>query len=344
LTRIGAPGLGAAQGPYLRKGEFQFTSQISRFETDAQFGGGTFEGNQQRTDLYATDSQVYEGGVNMDMNLGYGLSRQFSLEASAPLILYSHWSTKLAGTRYTQKVQGIGDLSIGINRWLMNCNRYPDMNISFGIHVRMPTGDSNYQVLYPNSLGQDFKMRPVHPAVQPGRGAWAIRPSISVFRQFRRFTLFGTATYQFSLRDHNDAYALGAALNPAGPTAVIEDLRYLSTPDSYLANMGVGVPLRKLGVTAFMNWRAVGVPVHNVFGKTVGYRQPGYYVTAEPGVSWAMGRAVYSISAPVRMWAATKNNFLGQHASSDFTRYSLVGSVSFKFGGKARESAKPTQK
>ena len=126
--------------------------------------------------------------------------------------------------------------------------------------------------------------------------------------------MFGTATYQFSLRDHNDTYSLGAALNPAGPEAVREDLRYVSTPDSYLVNLGVGVPLRRLGVTAFMTWRAVGVPVHNVFGKTEGYRQPGYYVTAEPGVSWVMGRAAYSVSIPLRMWAGTKNNFLGQRA------------------------------
>jgi hypothetical protein len=328
------------QGPYLKKGEFQFTSQITRFSTSDQFGGGAFEGNQQRTDLYSTDSQVDEGGVSLDMNLGYGLSRQLTLEVSAPLILYSHWSVKLAGTRYNQKVQGIGDTSVGVNWSMMNCARYPDMNISFGFNVRVPTGDSNYQVLYPNSLGQDFSMRPVHPAIQPGSGAWAVRPSINAFKQFRRFTLYGTATYQFSLRSHNDTYALSAALNPAGPTAVREDLRYLSTPDSYLVNVGVGVPVRKLGVTTFMNWRVVGVPVHNVFGPTAGYRQPGYYVTAEPGITWVLGRAAYSVSVPIRTWAATKNNFLNQRASSDFTRYSLVGSVSFRFGGKSHEPAK----
>jgi hypothetical protein len=251
------------------------------------------------------------------------------------LILYSHWSVKLAGTRYNQKIQGIGDTNVGINWSMMNCDRYPDMNISLGFNVRVPTGESNYQVLYPNSLGQDFKMRPVHPAVHPGSGAWAIRPSVSAFKQFRRFTLYGTATYLFSLRDHNDTYQLGATLNPAGPGAVREDLRYVSTPDSYLFNLGVGVPVRKLDLTAFVNWRVVGVPVHNVFGDTRGYRQPGYYVTAEPGISWVRGRVAYSISAPIRTWAGTKNNFLDQRASSDFTRYSLVGSVSFRFGGKA---------
>jgi len=34
------------------------------------------------------------------------------------------------------------------------------------------------------------------------------------------------------------------------------------------------------------------------------------------------------------MWAGTNNNFLDQRISSDFTRYSIVASVTFKFGGK----------
>jgi len=84
-----------------------------------------------------------------------------------------------------------------------------------------------------------------------------------------------------------------------------------------------------------MNWRAVGVPVHNVFGPTYGYRQPGYFVTMEPGVGWNMGRINYNFSVPLRMFAGTNNNFLGNRISSDFTRYSLVLGMSFKFGGNA---------
>ena len=100
--------------------------------------------------------------------------------------------------------------------------------------------DQGTYVSHDAGANRDFSCERTVPI---GGSAWAIRPSINAFRQFRRFTLYGTATYQFSLRDHNDTYSLGAALNPAGPEAVREDLRYVSTPDSYLGNLGVGVPL-----------------------------------------------------------------------------------------------------
>lgn len=317
----------------MRKGELQFSSQFSRFSTKDQFGGGNFEGNQQRTDLYANDAQVNEGGVRLDTSLGYGLTRQVSLNVAVPLILYSHWSTKLAGTRYEQRIQGISDISAGASWWMMNCDRYPDKNISFGLHVRIPAGDANYQALYPNSLGQDFRMRPVHPAVHPGSGAWGLRPSVEGFQQFRNFTLYGTATYLFSLRTVNDTVPLAAAINPGGLTATRPELRRNATPDSYLLNIGVGAPINRLKITAFVNGRAVGVPVFNVFGRTEGFRQPGYYTTLEPGIGWSVGKASYTFSVPWRLWAGTQNNFLNQRASSDFARYSLVGSVSFRFGG-----------
>ena len=95
-----APGLGAVSGPYLKKGEFQVNAGLSRFETKDQFGGGAFEGNQQRTDLYQRNAQVNEGGVTLDLHGSYGLTRQLSLNLSVPVILFSHWSTVLAGLNY----------------------------------------------------------------------------------------------------------------------------------------------------------------------------------------------------------------------------------------------------
>ena len=73
--------------------------------------------------------------------------------------------------------------------------------------------------------------------------------------------------------------------------------------------------------------------MHNLLTATSGFRQPGYYVTVEPGLVFSTSLANYTISAPLRVQAATRPNFLGSPVSSDFTHYSLVGSVSFKFGG-----------
>ena len=302
---------------------------MTHFETDEEF-----RGVQHRVDLESRDTQVEEGAVTLDLQGSYGLTRQLSLNVSVPVILFSHWSTPFLGTRYDQTAHGIGDVGVGVTFWLFNCDRYPDKNISFGLGVRVPTGNSNYQVLYPNSQGQDFKRRPVFPGIQPGSGAWALRASVDGFQQFSHFTLFGSGLYTFSLRDQNDTYALGVTLNPLGVTATAANLRYISTPDSYLFNLGAAAPVPKLSrITAFVNGRIAGVPVFNVFGRTSGFRQPGYFITVEPGLAFSTSLASYTISAPLRVQAGTRPNFLGAPVSSDFTRHLLVVGVTFKFGG-----------
>ena len=303
---------------------------MTRFETDNEF-----RGVQQRTDLYATDSQVDEGGDTLDLEASYGLTRQLSLNVDVPVVLYSHWSTKLAGIRYDQTAHGIADTTISATYWLFNCDRYPEKNISFTTGFRMPTGNSDAKVLYPNSLGQHFQMRPVFPGIQPGSGAWGWRISVDGFQRVKRFTLFGTGIYTFSMKEQNNTYALGVTLNPAGVTATAPNLRYISTPDSYLFNLGLATGVPKVSrVTAFVQARIAGVPVHNVLTGTSGFRQPGYFVTVEPGLAFSTSLANYTISAPLRVNAATRPNFLGSPVSSDFTHNLLVFGVSFKFGGK----------
>ena len=334
MTRTSAPGLGAVSGPYLQKGEFQFNAGLTHFETDEEF-----RGVQHRVDLESINSQVKEGAVDLDLQGSYGLTRQLSLNVDVPVVLFSHWSTVLAGTRYDQPAHGIADVTISGNFWLFNCERYPEKNISFGMGFRLPTGNSNYKVLYPNSLGQDFKMRPVFPGIQPGSGAWGWKISVDGFQRIKGFTLFGTGIYTFALRDQNDAYALGVTLNPAGVNATPANLQRISTPDSYLFNLGLARAVPKLRFSAFVNGRIAGVPVHNVMTRTIGFRQPGYFMTVEPGIVYGTKLATYSISAPLRLNAGTRPNFTGAPASSDFTRHLLVFGVNFRFGGKKASPA-----
>lgn len=319
----------------MQKGQFQATAGMTQFEADEEF-----RGVQHRMDLESKNTQVKEGAVTLDLQGGYGLTRQLSLNVSAPVVLFSHWSTVLAGTRYDQTAHGLADVTISGNFWLFNCERYPEKNISFGMGVRMPTGNSDQKVLYPNSLGQDFQMRPVFPGIQPGSGAWGWRLSVDGFQRIKRFTLFGTGIYTFSLREQNDTYALGATLNPLGVTATAANLRYISTPDSYLFNLGLATAVPKVrGITAFVNGRIAGVPVHNVLTATSGFRQPGYFVTIEPGLAFSTSLASYTLSAPLRLQAGTRPNFTGAPVSSDFTRHLFVATVTFKFGGKKGAAA-----
>lgn len=330
-----APGIGAEIGPYLQKGEWQISSAITQFATDQEYTGTTL-----RTDLSQKGTEVQEGGETLDVQATYALTRQFNLQADAPFSLSNYWSNVIAGTRYNETAHGLEDVVIGARLWLFNCDKHAFENLALGLGVRLPTGNADYQVLLPNSLGQDFAQRPVFSAIQPGSGAWALRPSIQGFKQFRYFTVFGVGLYNFSLRAQDDTLSLGAALNPAGPSAVAYTTRYVSTPDSYLANAGIvrSVPRIKR-LSAFVGARVAGVPAHNVFGPTMGFRQPGYFVTIEPGFNFDTSLASYNVSVPIRAYATTLPNFLGAPINSDFTHVQVMVGVTFNLGGRKKPKA-----
>lgn len=322
--------IGAQIGPYLPKGGWQVNASLSQFSTSDEYTG-----SKLRTDLSAANTEVIEGSTALDLNAFYGVTHQFSLSLDAPVTLNYHWSTVLSGTRYEDTARGLNDITLSGRYWLFDCTHYTTQNIALDLGVRMPTGNANAQWTFPNSLGADFRDRPVDTAAQMGSGAWGILVGIDGFKQFSQFAIFGTGNYLFSLRGENHTLSLAAAINPNGPTALPENVRFNSAPDSYLVHAGVAVPLHipKLPtLSGLFAGRFQGVPVHNVFGPTVGFRQPGYIFTLEPGLNYDTKLATYSISIPIRA-AQNVESSLGYVRNSDFTNTMLLISVSFNFGG-----------
>ena len=321
---------GGLLGPYLQKGEFQINGYWSRFATDETFRG---------YDVISTTS-VFEGGDTLNMQGAYGLTRRINLTAEVPYVLWSYWSSVVAGTRHYQHVHGFGDTVVSGRVWLLNPEKNPKQNVGFSLGLRLPTGDSNYQVPYPDSKGNNITDRPVYPAVQPGSGALGLRLAAQGFRSFRRFSVYGSGLYLFSLKKQNDTFAFGAATNPAGPTALAENVRYLSTPDSYQFSGGVSAPVPHLkGFSLSVGSQIAGVPVYNVLTSTAGYRQPGYLVTVNPGLAWDTGFATYYVTVPVRVHQYVGLDFLNSQKAADFAKTSLQIGVQFNLGGK--KGAKP---
>ena len=318
---------GGMIGPYLQKGEFQINGYWGRFTTDETFRG---------YDVIAVGS-VLEGGDTLNLQATYGLTRRVNLSAEVPYTLWSYWSSVVAGTRYYQHIHGFGDTVINGRVWLLNPEKNSKQNVGFSLGLRLPTGDSNYQVPYPDSKGNNIINRPVHPAMQLGGGALGVRLSAQGFRSFTHFSFYGSGLYLFSMKKQNDTLALGAAMNPAGPTAVAENVRYLSTPDSYQFAGGVSAPvphLKRLSLS--FGGQISGVPVWNVLTGTSGYRQPGYQVWAVPGATWDMGWATYYVSVPLRAHQYVGPDFTGSPKGADFAKWSLQTGVQFNLGGKKK--------
>jgi len=187
---------GGMIGPYLQRGEFQINGYWSRFSADETFRG---------YDVIATGS-VLEGGDTLNLLGAYGLTRRVNLTAEVPYVLWSYWSNVVAGTRYYQHVHGFGDTVIGSRVWLLNPEKNSKQNIGVSLGLRLPWSESNYQVPYPNSKGNTIIDRPVYPAVQPGSGALGLRLSAQGFRSFKRFSVYGSGLYLFSLKKQNDTF------------------------------------------------------------------------------------------------------------------------------------------
>jgi hypothetical protein len=318
---------GGMIGPYLQKGEFQVNGYWGRFATDETFRG---------YDVISTSS-VWEGGDTLNLQGAYGLTRRINLTAEVPYVLWSYWSNVVAGTRYYQHVHGFGDAVIGSRMWLLNPQKNPKQNLGVSLGLRLPTGESNYQVPYPDSKGNNVINRPVYPAVQPGSGSLGLRLSVQGFRSFKRFSIYGSGLYLFSLKKQNDTIAFGAATNPAGPTAVAENVRYLSTPDSYQFSGGVSTPVPHLKrFSLSIGSQVAGVPVYNVMTGTSGYRQPGYMVSLVPGIAWDAGFATYYISIPIRVRQYVGLDFTNTQRAADFAKTSLQVGVQFNLGGKKK--------
>lgn len=319
---------GGLLGPYLEKGEWQIQGSFNRYTSYEPFT----ESSIQQAAI-AADTGPKTGGGSLNFQGAYALTRRLNFTADVPIGLYSYWNFPLGGKRYEMKTHGLGDVVLGGRVWLLNTEKSTKQNLALQFALRLPTGDSNYQVLYPNGLGQDIKLRAAKSDVQPGSGALGLRLAAQGFHRFRHFALYGNALYLFSLKEHNDTYSILSTLNPGGPNAVPANVRFNAAPDSYLYNAGVSAPLLK-GLSFSLGSQIAGVPSLNVMTGSEGFRQPGYLVTLNPGLSLNTNLASYFIGVPVRLYGYIGQDFSGAQQTANLNKTSLQFGVNFHLGGK----------
>jgi hypothetical protein len=325
--------LGAQISPYLQRGEWQFGANYRQFTADTQY---------QRTDLsqpvtqYGT--QVISKTNAVDFSGIYAATPQWNLSLTVPLFVLASSNRALPASvsgspRYIHTATGFGDILIGAHYWLMDCDSHRDQNISLGISLKVPSGDSSATDLFPNALGQDIRTRVVDQSIQPGDGGWGFTLSVDAFKQFGRLTVFGNGVYLFNPRGRNDTISPPSFLNPNGPTAVDERIRFNSVSDSYLFRAGVGYPIGIPGVALSFAGRIDGVPVHDVFGPSPGFRRPGYFAAVEPGINVGKGNAVFALSVPLRIHQNVKDDTFGLKRDSTIADHILIMSLTYRVGG-----------
>lgn len=110
----------------------------------------------------------------------------------------------------------------------------------------------------------------------------------------------------------------------------------MSVADQYLFRGGVTHAVPKFrGLTASLGGRIEGVPVRDAFGKSNGFRRPGYAISIDPGFMYARGSYILSCNVPFaveRNRRKSVSDYLNRtHGDAAFADFALLLSFTRRF-------------
>ena len=258
-----------------------------------------FVGTVEQKDREEGGTEIVNDIYLFDLGLTYNLTARSSLTVSMPIQHATRVSParfNAAGVQTSPKVVshgvGIGDMSVGGRIWVLDPAREdrPRHNIAFGFSLKLPTGNEGVKDTVDSATGPRVVV--VDQSIQLGDGGWGLTLSTDMYRRLGKFTAYGSGMYLFNPRNTNGVLTGRGRASEA----------IMSVSDQYLGRVGVIIPVRKVrGLTASFGGRIEGVPVRDAFGKSDGFRRPGYAISVEPGVNYIMrgGRDVWSVTVPV---------------------------------------------
>ncbi|HWG21412.1 MAG TPA: hypothetical protein VG225_12850 [Terracidiphilus sp.] len=266
--------------------------------------------------------------VNLfELDLNYQLTPRVSLIASIP---------GLEATRHGQRSPlnvyrsgGIGDITAGVQTWIFRPPTENHGNVSLSAQLKLPTGinDAKGTTTLSNGTRQT---EPFDESIQPGDGTYGFSLATEAYHP----VVWGTA-----------AYFTGSWLFSPQDTTGVQTFRsapgegVVSATDQYLWRGGFSRPVTGLklarGLALSMGGRMEGVPVRDAFGKSDGFRRPGYVISIEPGLMYARGRTMINVSGPLAMERNRKISVtdLENHTHGDaaFADYTVIAGVTRSF-------------
>ncbi len=281
--------VGAQADPYLHKGKWQ-TSFGFRYQRSDRH----FTGIREDTNREAEQSEVINWIYLADFSATYGLTNRTNVTLSVPFLFADRSSPiRLNGetvSRSTTHTRGISDMSLMARTWVFDPETHKNQNLSLGIGAKFPTGDpavkDTFRGLTSSRVGN------VDQSIMPGDGKFGMAVDMQAFKKVWKLTLSTGATYLMNPANTNG--------EPTGRGRVSESI--FSVPDQYLLRMGAAIPvLPKHGLALSIAGCMEGVPVHDLFGDSDGFRRPGYAISIEPGLLFVFKENVFTLNTPVAL-------------------------------------------
>jgi hypothetical protein len=330
-------GCGSAAGASLfTKGQFQVGANYRYFRSFRHF-----RGDVEEHERLEQNTEVINWTNQMDLNASYSFSPRFSVNVVVPYSsivrssLYEHGREE----RHTTEAHGLGDLRLGASYWLFDPARHHRGNLSVGLGVKLPTGNSNVQDEFYNQGAEKVTIvKAVDQSIQPGDGGTGFTTEVQGFAQlYKGLGLYGNAFYLFNPQRQNDTKT-----GNDRPTS-----QYHAIPDQFLARAGFNYTPSWHGLSIGVGGRFEGVPARDAFGSSDAYRRPGYVISVEPGLSWQGRKASFYITAPYALYrnrvrsvddiARGINPQTGAeyHGDAAFSDYAINLGAAYRFGGRA---------
>lgn len=325
-SRLDAPVLGAFDDLKIQVDTAEETPWEVSMSWRYQKSDRHFRGTHEERNRTAEHSEVINTLHLAEIGLRYHFDRQTSLSVGVPYLMAqrSHPirndNRDVVG-RSVLNSRGLGDITVVGRRLLFDPSVRRRGNLSVGVGVKLPTGDNNVVDTRERLVDGErvLRVETVDQSVQPGDGGFGVIVDFSGYR------LLGSS-------DSLAAYASGAYLiNPEG-TSGVQTYRsnpgeeIMSIADQYVFRTGLTYgPRSWRGLSAGLGGRIEGVPVHDLFGSSEGFRRPGYAVSVEPTLAWTRGPHTVTLGVPVAVQRNRQRSVPdlrnGRHGDAAFADY-----------------------
>ena len=335
LVRNNAPVFGANASVYQEPGEWTLSLTSRNLVSNDHYNGTVEQVQRQELENYVTNKQNL-----VDVTLSRSFNRRLTVSLGVPFV-NSVWASRdpaypLPAERQEvgQNGKGIGDISLMGRYWIFDPGTHPDWNVAAGAGLKMPTGNSRAQDMFPGRTDPTNMLRYVDQSVQPGDGGWGMMLEAHTFRRVNRALLFGSVSYLVNPRDTNDTPSIISVLG-IPLTGNFEGLGVNSVPDQYLLRAGGVVAIGK-GFGASLAWRMEGLSRYDLLGGSHGWRRPGTEMFIEPGVSYSRGPHAFSFHVPFGYYYNRHPNpYTGIPGDATFPRHIFLSSYSIRLGQRA---------
>ncbi|MBN8855433.1 MAG: hypothetical protein BGO55_27475 [Sphingobacteriales bacterium 50-39] len=312
---------GAGEGHVDTTSKWQLSINNRYFKSFRHFIG-TDEQKQrlaQQTEVinhqYTTDITIFRL-----INPRWSIMLDMPIEANTRSSLYEHANLG----RFQTHSFGVGDIRVAVYSWILDPVKMPKGNIQVGLGVKLPTGAYNYQDYF-HTTDSTKRLGPVDQSIQLGDGGTGLTLEVNAFYNFSsKFSVYGNFYYLSNPREVNGTSTARGGTPSA--SAVKNGSDVMSVPDQWMGRAGVNYMVSHFTFSAGV--REECLPVHDLVGGSNGFRRPGYIISAEPGVTYSVGKVSVYGFVPVAI-VRNRTQSVPDKITTDLTGKTAHGDAAF---------------